>query len=55
MKKESCYLEPSFPMWDMCYCCADCAKDCARKTPYGEIVCTVSDFSKVCSEYEKKI
>lgn len=55
VKKESWYLQPSFPMWDMCYCCADCAKNCARKKPSEERICTVSDFSEVCSGYEKKI
>lgn len=52
---NSYYLPPFFPMWDMCHCCADCAKDCARKKPSEERICTVSDFSNVCVEYEKKI
>lgn len=50
---ESYYLESDCNMYDMCYCCADCRKDCARKQ-YFEGICTVSDFSSVCSDYEEE-
>ena len=51
-KKYSYYLPPSFCMYDMCYCMANCKKDCARKqTPHGYV--TTSDFTEVCCDYEE--
>ena len=40
-------------MYDMCYCVANnCSTPCARKKgPSG--ICTVSDFTRVCSDYQE--
>ena len=51
-KSDFC-LTPDFPMYDMCHCAANCDTPCARrKTVAG--ICTVSDFSSVCSSYKAK-
>jgi len=51
IKKESCFLDESYSMYDMCYCMAKCKKPCARKRATSGI-CTVSDFTNVCSDFE---
>ena len=53
MKKESYKLPIETNMYDMSFCCADCKTECARRKACGGI-CTVSDFSSVCSDYKKK-
>ena len=52
-KKESYFLDESYSMYDMCYCIGKkCKKKCARKKS-SEGICTVSDFTLVCSDYEE--
>ena len=53
-KKYSYYIPEHYIMYDMCYCMSEkCIQNCARKKGASGI-CTVSDFTKSCSDYKEK-
>ena len=53
-KKYSYYIPEHYTMYDMCYCMSEkCIQNCARKKGASGI-CTVSDFTKSCSDYKEK-
>lgn len=52
-EKHSYFIPEDHSMYDMCYCMAQrCNKPCARKKGASGI-CTVSDFTPVCKDYEE--
>ena len=52
-EKYSYFIPQDHSMYDMCYCTAQgCNKHCARKKRASGI-CTVSDFTAVCKDYEE--
>lgn len=51
-ERENYFLKSDKDMYDMCFCCAKCVQNCARKNMPANQIITVSDLGTVCSSFK---